>query len=155
MRGDVPHQSHNAALNPWSSAGIAPEIPRPGTMKMWWRRFKTKEFKHLISIRVAISNYWTACSPPYASWLACELRAKPMPPVPYEFIANIHTAFMQEVFYISQWKWKPHIQHNCELDDLRTGFEIAGRNFIGHSLIANCRGSSQQGGLFWKGLYGA
>jgi len=25
-----------------------------------------------------------------------------MPPVPYGFIANIHTAFMQEIFYIPQ-----------------------------------------------------
>jgi len=34
--------------------------------------------------------------------LACELRAKPMPPIPNRFIAHIDTAFMQKVFYISQ-----------------------------------------------------
>ena len=28
--------------------------------------------------------------------------------------------------------WKPHIQHNCELDDLWAGFEIAERYKIGH-----------------------
>ena len=57
--------------------------------------------------------------------LARELRPKPITPVPYGFIANIHTAFMQKVFYISQCEWKSHIKHHCELDDLRTGFEIA------------------------------
>jgi hypothetical protein len=34
--------------------------------------------------------------------LACELRAKPMPPVPNRFITYINASFMQEVFYISQ-----------------------------------------------------
>ena len=34
--------------------------------------------------------------------LACELRTKSMPPVPNGFIAQIDTAFMQKVFYISQ-----------------------------------------------------
>jgi hypothetical protein len=55
-----------------------------------------------------------------------------MPPVPNRFIAHIYTAFMQKVFYISQRKWKPYIQHNCKLDDLRAGFEIAERYSIGH-----------------------
>jgi hypothetical protein len=40
--------------------------------------------------------------PAIAQAMACELRAKPMPPVPYGFIAHIDTAFMQKVFYISQ-----------------------------------------------------
>ena len=34
--------------------------------------------------------------------LACELRAKPMPPVTNGFIAYVHASFMQEVFHISQ-----------------------------------------------------
>ena len=34
--------------------------------------------------------------------LACELRAKPVPPVPNGFIANVHASFMQKVFYIPQ-----------------------------------------------------
>ena len=57
--------------------------------------------------------------------LACELRAKPMPPVTNRFIAYVHASLMQKIFYISQREWKPHIQHNGKLDDLRTGFEIA------------------------------
>jgi hypothetical protein len=48
-----------------------------------------------------------------------------MPPVPNRFITHIDTAFMQEVYYISQRKWKPHMQHNCKLGDFRAGFEIA------------------------------
>ena len=34
--------------------------------------------------------------------LACELRAKPMPPVPNGFIAYVYASFMQKVFYISK-----------------------------------------------------
>jgi hypothetical protein len=55
-----------------------------------------------------------------------------MPPVPNRFIAHINTAFMQKVFYVSQREWEPHIQHNCKLDDLRAGFEIAEGYKIGH-----------------------
>ena len=56
--------------------------------------------------------------------LACELRTKSMPPIPYGFIAHVYASFMKKVFNISQWEWEPRIQHNCELDDLRAGFEI-------------------------------
>ena len=55
-----------------------------------------------------------------------------MPPVPNRFIAHIDIAFMQKVFYISQREWKPHIQHNCKLDDLGAGFEIAEGYYCGH-----------------------
>jgi hypothetical protein len=48
-----------------------------------------------------------------------------MPPVPNGFIANIYATFMKKVFHISQRERKPYIQHNCELDDLRAGFEVA------------------------------
>ena len=82
--------------------------------------------------------------------LACELRAKPVPPLPDRFIAYIHAAFMKKVFHISQWKWKSHIKHDCKLDDLRTGFEVAEWNLIGHSWVANCQASLRQGGLFWQ-----
>ena len=68
--------------------------------------------------------------------LASELRPKPIPPVPYGFIANIHTAFMQKVLDISQLKRKSHIQHHCKLDDLRASFEIAGGYWIWHRWIA-------------------
>jgi hypothetical protein len=34
--------------------------------------------------------------------LACELRAKPMPPIPNRLIAYVNASFMQEVFNISQ-----------------------------------------------------
>ena len=48
-----------------------------------------------------------------------------MPLIPYESMAFVNVSFMQEVFNISQRKWKSYIQHNCKLDDLRAGFEIA------------------------------
>ena len=35
-------------------------------------------------------------------YLAYALRAKPVPPVPYRFIAYIHPSFMKQVFYVPQ-----------------------------------------------------
>ena len=71
-----------------------------------------------------------------------------MPPVPYGFIAYVHASFMQEVFHISQRKWKPHIQHDCKLDDLGAGFEIAEGYKIRHGPDANIQHAVGQGGLF-------
>jgi hypothetical protein len=34
--------------------------------------------------------------------LACELRAKPVPPVPDRFIAYVHASFMQKIFHVSK-----------------------------------------------------
>ena len=46
MRGDVLHQSQSAVVNPWSYAGIVPEIPGTGMRRMWWRWCQTNERKH-------------------------------------------------------------------------------------------------------------
>ena len=43
---------------------------------------------------------------------------------------------------------KSHIQHNCELDDLGAGFEIAKGYRIGHALEVNFQSLIGQGGLF-------
>jgi hypothetical protein len=81
--------------------------------------------KDFIEVPFPITGLHTPC--PALLDLACEQRTEPMPPVPNRFIAHIDTTFMQEVFYISQREWEPHIQHNCKLDNLWTGFEIAER----------------------------
>ena len=62
---------------------------------------------------------------------------------------------MKQVFYISQWKRKPHIKHNCKLGDLRADFEIAEWNLPGHSRIANYRsqyGKTVYSGKTWQAL---
>ena len=82
--------------------------------------------------------------------LACKLRPKPMPQVPNRFIAYVHTSFMQKVFHISQWEWKPHIKHNCKLDDLRASFEIAEGHWSGHGWIAMFPITIRQGELLWQ-----
>ena len=71
-----------------------------------------------------------------------------MPPLPNGSIVYVNASFMQEVFYISQRKWKPHIQHNRKLDDLRAGFEIAEGHWIRHGPDANIQHAVGQGGLF-------
>jgi len=99
-----------------------------------------------VDLSIPVTELHSPC--PALLDLACELRAKPMPPVPNRFIAHIDTAFMQEVFYIPQEKWKSHIKHNCKLDYLRAGFEVAKGYWIKHGYIANYRGSPKQEGLF-------
>ena len=81
---------------------------------------------------------------------ACKLRAKPVPPVADRFIAYIYSTLMRQVVHISQREWKPHIQHNCKLNDLRAGFEIAERYWIRHIWIANVQHAPGQGGLCWQ-----
>jgi hypothetical protein len=55
---------------------------------------------------------------------------------------------MKQVLHISQREWKSHIKHNCKLDDLRTGFEVAERYRIGHVTEVNFQDAVRQGGLF-------
>ena len=45
-------------------------------------------------------------------------------------------------------KWEPHIQHNCKLDDLWTGFEITEEYKIGHGPDANIQHAVGQDSLF-------
>ena len=106
--------------------------------------------KDFIQVPFSITGLHAPC--PVLLDLACELRTKSMPPVPNRFIAHIDTTLMQKVFYISQRKWKPHIQHNCKLDNLRASFEIAERYYSGHGWIANIQRAPWQGGLFWQCL---
>jgi hypothetical protein len=56
--------------------------------------------KDFIQLLFPITRLHAPC--PALLDLACELRAKPMPPVPNGFIAHIDTSFMQKVFYVSQ-----------------------------------------------------
>jgi hypothetical protein len=80
--------------------------------------------------------------------LACERRAKPVPPVPDRFIAHIYTLLMKQVFHVSQWKRKSHIQHHRKLDYFRAGFEIAKGYGIGYVAEVNFQDAVGQGGLF-------
>ena len=102
--------------------------------------------KDFIQVPFPITRLKTPC--PTLFDLACELRAKPMPPAPNGFITNIYAPFMKEVFHVSQWERKSHLQHDCKLNDLGAGFKIAKGYRIGHSFIANNQGSPQQEGLF-------
>jgi len=52
-------------------------------------------------------------------------RAKPVPPKPDRFMANIETAFVQQIFHISQTKRKSNVKHHRQTDDLWPSFKIA------------------------------
>ena len=76
------------------------------------------------------------------------MRAELVPPIPYGFITCVQATFLKKIFYVPQGNWKSHIKHNCKLDDLRAGFEIAEGYRIGHGLEANFLSTVGQGGLF-------
>ena len=40
-------------------------------------------------------------------------------------MANINTAFVQQIFHTSKRKWKPDVHHHRQADHLRAGFEVA------------------------------
>ena len=107
--------------------------------------------KDFIKVPFPITGLHAPCSSLFN--FACELRAKPVPPVADRFIAYVHASFMQKIFYISQWEWKSHIQHHRKLDDLWTGFKIAERYRIGHVTEVNFQDAVGQGGLFWQSLH--
>ena len=71
-----------------------------------------------------------------------------MPPIPNRFIAYVNAAFIKKVFHISQREWKSHIKHNCKLDDLGAGFEIAKGYRIGHIAEVYFQDAVGQGGIF-------
>jgi hypothetical protein len=59
--------------------------------------------------------------------LVREVSAEPIDPVTDRFVANVDAAFMEQVFNIPQLQRKSDIHHDCKLDDLRRGFEVAER----------------------------
>jgi hypothetical protein len=61
---------------------------------------------------------------PFPSDLRGEQRAKSVPPETDSFMANINTAFGQQILNISKRKWKPNIHHHRQADDLRARLEI-------------------------------
>ena len=56
--------------------------------------------EYFIQVPLPITGLHFPC--PALFDLACELRAKPMPPVTNGFIAHVHASFMQKVFNIPQ-----------------------------------------------------
>ena len=67
-------------------------------------------YKYFIQVPFLITGLHPPC--PMLFDLACELRTKPMPPVPNGFIAYIYTALMKKVFHIPKTERKPYKQHN-------------------------------------------
>ena len=80
-------------------------------------------YKDFIEVPFPITGVHTPCLKLFD--LTWELRAKFVPAVSNRFIAYIYPTFMKQVFYISQSKWKSHIQHDCKLNNLWTGFKMA------------------------------
>jgi len=48
----------------------------------------------------------------------CKDRAKPMPPKPNGFMADVSAAFMQQFLDISRRKWEPDVRNHRQAEDL-------------------------------------
>ena len=59
-----------------------------------------------------------ASAEPVSSDLSGKHRAKPVPPKPNRFVADIDAALVQQILDISKRKWKPDIHHHRQADDL-------------------------------------
>jgi len=53
---------------------------------------------------------------PFSSDIAGEQRAKPVPPKPKRLMADLNTAFMQQIFDISKRKRISNLHHNRQPD---------------------------------------
>jgi hypothetical protein len=58
-------------------------------------------------------------SNPTSSNLACEHRAKTVPPKPHRLVADVDPALEQQVLDVSQAQWETGIHHYHEADHLR------------------------------------
>lgn len=56
-----------------------------------------------------------------------EHRAEPVPPEPNCFVADIDAALMEQILYIPERKWEPHIGHHRKADDLGADLEVIER----------------------------
>ena len=53
-----------------------------------------------------------------------EYRTEPVPPKPHRLVAYVDAAFMQKILHVSELKWKPHVHHHRQFDDLKARLEV-------------------------------
>ena len=61
---------------------------------------------------------------PFLSDLSGKQRAETVPPETDSFMANVNTAFVQQIFHISKRKWITHIHHNRQADNFGRRLEV-------------------------------
>ncbi len=70
---------------------------------------------------------------PFLSDFSRKQWAETVSPESDSFMANINTAFVQQIFHISKRKWITHIHHNRQADDFGRRLEVAKRGEFCHS----------------------
>ena len=70
---------------------------------------------------------------PAFSYLVCEHRPEPVPPVAHCFVADIDTPLVQQILDVSQREREPNVEHHREADDLGAGLEVAEWGAFGHA----------------------
>ena len=97
----------------------------------------------------AISNYRTACPLPCDSCSGLRTETQ-IYATSTEQLHNSHQhrVHAEGLLHFSVRVGTSHTQHDCKLDNLRAGFEIAEGYKIGHGPDANIHHAVGQGGLF-------
>jgi hypothetical protein len=70
---------------------------------------------------------------PLSSGLRGKHWTEPVPPVADGFVADIYSAFMQQIFHFPKRKRETDVLHHSQADDLGTGLKVLERDRFGHS----------------------
>ena len=84
---------------------------------------------------------------PIFPYLSSKNGTKPVSAIANGFMTNTDAPFMKKVFHIAERKWKPHIHHDGQPDDLGRRLEIAKRVVISHLKTIENRPSVVKTGL--------
>ena len=70
------------------------------------------------------------CGRAVLSYLRCKQRAEPVPPSTNRLVADVDTAFVEQVFHLSQRQREAHIHLDRQTDHIRRGLVI--KEWISH-----------------------
>jgi hypothetical protein len=79
--------------------------------------------EHLIQVPLPIRIY-AHLADPFLVDLSGKQRAKSVPPVPHNFVADVDAALVRKVLDVSEQKWKANVQHDCQANDFWVCFEV-------------------------------
>ena len=98
--------------------------------------FSVDFYEHFVQVPLPIRMSAKVLNP-FSSDLRGKQRAKSVSPETDSFMANINTAFVQQIFHISKRKRKPNIHHQSQTDDLWARLKVAKRRFCHPQMLRN------------------
>jgi hypothetical protein len=80
--------------------------------------------EHLIQVPLPIRICAHLADPFFLVDLRGKQRAKPVPPVPHNFVADVDAELVRHVLDVSEQKWKANVHHDRKENDLRARLEV-------------------------------